>query len=162
MSEDFPGTHSQLVNSQLYLEHERTDHNRDYVIVLRSAGESCDFRPGTDIVRRDARDRVPDNRPATRLIIKLFITGICGRLGRAVAVEAAAQGISVEGIDLVPWPDNVSLPQHARVHMASYEDIATITPMLMRCDAMVHTAGAHLGDYNLSRALARRLATQVA
>ena len=44
--------------------------------------------------------------------MKLFVTGVCGRLGRAIAQVAAGQGMDVVGIDIVPWPDDVEQPAH--------------------------------------------------
>jgi nucleoside-diphosphate-sugar epimerase len=76
--------------------------------------------------------------------MKLFVTGICGRLGRAIAAEAPAQGHAVCGIDVKPWPaEKGPLPKGVDVHSGSYEDRPTVESLLPGCDAIIHTAGPH-------------------
>jgi nucleoside-diphosphate-sugar epimerase len=76
--------------------------------------------------------------------MKLFVTGICGRLGRAIAAEAPAQGHTVLGIDTKPWPaDHAPPPEGVEVHPGSYEDVPTVERLLAGCDAIIHTAGPH-------------------
>jgi UDP-glucose 4-epimerase len=79
--------------------------------------------------------------------MKLFVTGVCGRLGSAIAAEAPAQGHTVVGLDRVPWPTaKAPLPKGIEVIEGSYEDISTVERHLSGCDAIAHTAGPH-GDY---------------
>lgn len=80
-------------------------------------------------------------------IMKLLVTGICGRLGRALAAEGAAQGHTVVGIDRVPWPaDRLEVPKGAEIVPGSYEDLALLEKLLPGCDALLHTAGPHGAD----------------
>lgn len=78
--------------------------------------------------------------------MKLFVTGICGRLGRAIAVEAAAGGIEVIGLDRVPWPPDLPVPPGIRIVPGDFEDHAALAPLLDGCDALIHTAGPHGAD----------------
>jgi hypothetical protein len=78
--------------------------------------------------------------------MKLFVTGVCGRLGRAIAQVAAEQGMDVVGIDIVPWPDDVEQPANTRVHQMSSQDTATIEPLLDGCDFLLHNGNPHAGD----------------
>src|SRR5262249_7911520 len=76
--------------------------------------------------------------------MKLLVTGICGRLGRALAAEATAQGHSVTGIDLIPWPSNkAELPHGVQVVQGTYEDPVFMEKIMPGCDAILHTAGPH-------------------
>ena len=76
--------------------------------------------------------------------MKLLVTGVCGRLGRAIAAEAEAQGHTVMGLDRVPWPAaQVPLPNGVEVIEGSYEDIPTMERQLSGCDTIAHTAGPH-------------------
>lgn len=77
--------------------------------------------------------------------MKLLVTGVCGRLGKAAAIEATAQGMEVVGADIAPWPDDVQLPAGAVVHNVSYEDTDAMRPLLDGCEAMIHAAGLHGG-----------------
>ena len=77
--------------------------------------------------------------------MKLFVTGICGRLGRAVAIEAAGQGMEVVGLDVVDWPDDTACPGALDLHAGSCEDQPLVASLLSGCDAMIHTAGPHGG-----------------
>lgn len=89
--------------------------------------------------------------------VKLFVTGINGRLGRAIAAEGSAQGHSVVGIDAVAWPVNkASLPKGVDALVGSYDDIALLERLLPGCDALIHTAGlhgAHIGKRSLAEFL---------
>jgi nucleoside-diphosphate-sugar epimerase len=78
--------------------------------------------------------------------MKLFLTGACGRLGRAVVAEAADQGISVVGVDRVPWPEGEPKPQGLTLHIGSFDDSELIERLLPGCDAIINTAGMHGGD----------------
>src|SRR5438034_9020835 len=76
--------------------------------------------------------------------MKLLVTGICGRLGRALGAEATAQGHSVVGVDLVPWTsEKVPVPRGVEVVQGTYEDAAFMEKVLTGCDAILHTAGPH-------------------
>jgi len=73
--------------------------------------------------------------------MKLLVTGICGRLGRALVAEAAEQGIEVIGIDRVEWPADRPLPSGVKTLVGSYIDLDFMRDLLPGCDALVHTAG---------------------
>lgn len=73
--------------------------------------------------------------------MKLFVTGICGRLGRALVAEATEQGIEVIGLDQVPWPADRKLPPGVTTLEGSYTDLELVRRHLAGCDAIVHTAG---------------------
>jgi len=77
--------------------------------------------------------------------MKLFVTGMCGLLGRAIAAEASAQGIEVVGMDLAEWSAPFPLPANVQLYRGSYEDLPTVQSLLTGCDAMIHTAGPHGG-----------------
>jgi len=79
--------------------------------------------------------------------MKLLVTGICGRLGRALAAEGAAQGHTVVGVDRVPWPaEKIEAPKGVEIVPGSYEDLALMEKLLPGCDALLHTAGPHGAD----------------
>ena len=78
--------------------------------------------------------------------MKLFVTGVCGRLGRAIAQVAAEHDFEVVGIDIAPWPDNVEQPTNTRVHQMSSQDTRTIEPLLEGCDFLLHNGNPHGGD----------------
>ena len=78
--------------------------------------------------------------------MKLFVTGICGRLGRAIAQEAAAQAIEVVGLDRNPWPAEMPLPDGVRIEKGSFEDIRLVETLMKGCDGMINTAGPHGED----------------
>jgi len=73
--------------------------------------------------------------------MKLFVTGIAGRLGRAVADEAAKQNIDIVGLDHQPWPDDCELPGPVQTHIGTYEDVDLLEKLLDGCDGIIHTAG---------------------
>jgi nucleoside-diphosphate-sugar epimerase len=76
--------------------------------------------------------------------MKLLVTGICGRLGRALAVEGIAQGHSVVGMDLVPWPQvKTPVPKGLEFVTGTYEDFPLMEKLLPGCHALIHTAGPH-------------------
>lgn len=83
--------------------------------------------------------------------MKLFMTGICGRLGRAVAQAAniaadfeGDQRISIVGLDVAPWPDKLmAKPDCVSVHQGSYADIALVEKLLEGCDGFIHAGGIH-------------------
>jgi nucleoside-diphosphate-sugar epimerase len=79
--------------------------------------------------------------------MKLLVTGVCGRLGRAIATVASEQGHSVVGLDRVPWPaEKSSAPKGVEVVAGTYEDFALMERLLPGCDALLHTAGPHGAD----------------
>ncbi len=88
--------------------------------------------------------------------MKLFVTGICGRLGRAIAAEASLQGHAVVGLDMQPWPSGTPLPAGVETAVGSYEDMALVERLLKSCDGMIHTAGpngAHVKKLSLAEFL---------
>lgn len=80
--------------------------------------------------------------------MRLFVTGICGRLGRAVAEEAAERGIGIRGLDIVEWPQKKPRPAGVECHRGSYEDVALLRQLLPGCDGIIHTGGPHGGNIN--------------
>jgi nucleoside-diphosphate-sugar epimerase len=77
--------------------------------------------------------------------MKLFVTGICGRLGRAIAQVAAERNIDVIGIDQVDWPSDVDKPKGVQTLVGSYTDLDLLRKHFPQCDAVAHTAGPHGG-----------------
>ncbi len=77
-------------------------------------------------------------------MMKIFVTGLSGRLGRGIVEEAVSQGLQVVGIDVVPWPDG-ALPPGIELHDGSFEDIGFVEPLMRGCDALIHCAGLHGG-----------------
>jgi nucleoside-diphosphate-sugar epimerase len=75
--------------------------------------------------------------------MKLLVTGVSGRLGQAIALEAQRQGISLVGIDLKPWPADVEQPSCLEFHRVPLEDTATIDRLLVGCDGLINAAGLH-------------------
>lgn len=72
---------------------------------------------------------------------KLFVTGVAGRLGRAIVKEAAAQGIAIVGIDQKPFPSDTPLPDGIETHVASFTDRDVLAKLMAGCDGVIHTAG---------------------
>jgi len=66
-------------------------------------------------------------------------------LGKAIALEAAEQGILVVGIDTVPWPGDAGLPRGVELHNGSFEDFEFVEPLMQGCNGLIHTAGLHGG-----------------
>ncbi|MAE62734.1 MAG: hypothetical protein CMJ18_00555 [Phycisphaeraceae bacterium] len=77
--------------------------------------------------------------------MNLFVTGVCGRLGRAIAAEASARGMTVVGLDITDWPAELDRPARIALHEGSCEDFSSVERLLDGCDAMIHTAGPHAG-----------------
>lgn len=75
--------------------------------------------------------------------LKIFVTGICGRLGRAIAFEANRNGHTIVGLDAQLWPTGQALPAGIDVIAGSYEDGDLVERLLPSCDALIHTAGPH-------------------
>ncbi|HWL53532.1 MAG TPA: NAD(P)-dependent oxidoreductase [Chthoniobacteraceae bacterium] len=75
--------------------------------------------------------------------MKLLITGICGRLGRAVAAEAASRGWSVTGIDRRPWPAESRPPKGVEIHLGELEDTGLLNRIAGGATRLVHTSGLH-------------------
>ncbi len=78
--------------------------------------------------------------------MKVFVTGVCGRLGSAVAEEAGEQGMDVVGIDRAEWSHSTTMPEMAQFELGTYTDLDLLGRLLPGCDAIVHTAGPHGGD----------------
>lgn len=76
--------------------------------------------------------------------MKILVTGICGRLGRALAAEATAQGHTAVGLDMIPWPgEKGEMPKGVEFVAGTYEDFPLMERLLPGCDALIHTAGPH-------------------
>jgi nucleoside-diphosphate-sugar epimerase len=75
--------------------------------------------------------------------MKLLVTGICGRLGRALAQVADEQSMDVIGIDRVAWPDDLPKPGRVQTVVGCYTDTDLLRTLLPQCDAVAHTAGPH-------------------
>lgn len=76
--------------------------------------------------------------------MKLFITGICGRLGRAVVAEALKRGWSAVGVDVQDWPNRGGpRPQGVTIEVGPFDDPQLLQKLIPGCDAIVHTAGPH-------------------
>lgn len=86
--------------------------------------------------------------------MKLLVTGICGRLGSAVAQLAQDRGLEVVGLDISPWPESVMpMPSCVAFHQGTYTDLALVKKLLAGCDALVHAGGIHgemLDQYSAS------------
>lgn len=83
---------------------------------------------------------------------RLFVTGICGRLGRALTAEATAQGLNVVGLDRIPWPDTVERPEGVEIHTGTLEDEELLDQLMEKSTHFIHTAGLHgenLQDHGL-------------
>lgn len=80
------------------------------------------------------------------MIRKFFVTGIAGRLGRALVREAPNQDVQLVGLDQHPWPDDKPLPDCVTTHVGSFEDRDLLTKLLDGCDGIIHTAGPN-GDH---------------
>ncbi len=78
--------------------------------------------------------------------MRIFVTGMCGRLGSVVAEEAGRQNIEVVGIDRAEWSRKTAMPKVARFELGSYTDADLLNRLLPGCDAIIHTAGPH-GEY---------------
>ena len=78
--------------------------------------------------------------------MKLFVTGVCGRLGRAVVNLAQTMQIQIVGVDQGPWPSNMPMPQVLSFHQGSFDDQLLIDRLMPGCDGLINTAGMH-GEY---------------
>lgn len=76
--------------------------------------------------------------------MQLFVTGLCGHLGRALAAECAARGDRVVGIDVAPWPRRTPMPPNVTLVRAGLDDRRTLRSALAGCDGLVHAAAMHL------------------
>jgi nucleoside-diphosphate-sugar epimerase len=88
--------------------------------------------------------------------MKLLVTGICGRLGRAVVSEAVAQGWQVAGIDQAPWPDPAGPPAGVAVYSGTLDDGPLLDRLMQESTHFLHTAGLHgehLKDFGLTEFL---------
>ncbi len=79
---------------------------------------------------------------------KLLITGLCGRLGKSVMVEALAQGWNVVGIDRVAWNGEGPLPSGVEFEEGALEDDLLMDRLMSGATHFIHTAGLHGGDLN--------------
>ena len=77
--------------------------------------------------------------------MKLFVTGICGRLGRGIAAEALDRGHEIVGLDIADWPEEKFGPQPANVtlHIGNFADPDLLRSLIAGCDGVIHTAGPH-------------------
>ncbi len=82
--------------------------------------------------------------------MKLMMTGVSGRLGRAVVSEAQRQGISLVGIDIRAWPEDVEMPSCLEFHQGTLDDGDLMDRLLPGCEGIINSAGLHGED--LSRA----------
>lgn len=78
--------------------------------------------------------------------MRLFVTGACGRLGRAVASMAQTMQIQIIGIDQCPWPLDLPMPEVLTLHQGSFDDQHLIDRLMPGCDGLINTAGMH-GEY---------------
>ena len=77
--------------------------------------------------------------------MKIFVTGLCGALGRALAKEASAAGHPVVGINRGPWPEGEPTPPGVQLVRCAMDDTDAVRRALDGCEAMVHGAGLHQG-----------------
>jgi UDP-glucose 4-epimerase len=102
--------------------------------------------------------------------MKIALTGASGRIGRAIAAKALAQGHSLVCIDRVESPEEESRDR-LRFVQADMSDYDTLVAAFEGCDAMIHMAaipspGRHpdhivhnnnvVGSYNALRAAAEQ------
>lgn len=78
--------------------------------------------------------------------MKLFVTGVCGRLGRAVTSMAQTLQIPIVGVDRGPWPLNTPRPEVLSFHQGDFDDQHLIDRLMPGCDGLINTAGLH-GEY---------------
>lgn len=78
--------------------------------------------------------------------MKVLVTGMCGRLGRAFTQAACAAGHQVVGLDVVDWPtQRGNQPASAELIHGSYLDRDTLHRVLPGCEGLVHAGGPHGG-----------------
>lgn len=87
----------------------------------------------------------PPSAPRAHRRDVLFVTGLCGRLGRAVAAEASAQGWKVSGLDVAPWPEDQPRPANVELHSGPLDDLSLLGRLLEGSTHLIHTAGLHGG-----------------
>lgn len=75
--------------------------------------------------------------------VKLAVTGLGGRLGRAVMDEAVSRGWTVIGMDQRPWSGPNALPVGVEFLVGSLDDAAVMNPVLDGATHVIHTAGLH-------------------
>lgn len=75
--------------------------------------------------------------------MKIFLTGISGRLGRAIASLAASRGHEIVGIGRRGWTQPEPLPRNVTALAADSSDLAEVEKLMTGCDAFIHTAGLH-------------------
>ena len=75
---------------------------------------------------------------------KLIVTGVLGRLGRAIAAEASARGWSVVGVDRVAASGE--MPDNVETVLGSFEDFTLMATLMKDASHLIHTSGLHGGD----------------
>lgn len=89
--------------------------------------------------------------------MKIFVTGLCGRLGRALVEKVRGTDHQIVGLDCADWPaEEDSLPANVVLHRGRYEHTSALAELMDGCDAAIHTAGPHGGhvdQYPLTRFL---------
>lgn len=104
----------------------------------RSRGSGLNDRMPSDVTpKTSGRPNLP-TAPA-----KLAVTGLGGRLGRAVMQEAVSRGWTVTGMDQRPWSGPNALPVGVEFLAGSLEDTALMDRVMDGATHLVHTAGLH-------------------
>jgi nucleoside-diphosphate-sugar epimerase len=94
--------------------------------------------------------------------VKLLVTGLCGRLGRAVTAEVLSRGWKIVGLDQAPWPDPAGPPAGVELHAGSLDDTALLDRLMADSTHFIHTAGLHgenLKDHGLAEFLRSNVET---
>ncbi len=79
--------------------------------------------------------------------MRVFITGVTGQVGRAIAAHLAAQGCRVNGISRHSRPVP-GLSQHVEACFGSEDAVNRIQQALKPCEAIVHAAACMSHDNN--------------
>jgi nucleoside-diphosphate-sugar epimerase len=85
--------------------------------------------------------------------MKILVTGINGRLGKAIAGLAEGRGHSIIGVCRRGWNEAEPLPAGVTVHAGDTADADRMGELMQGCDAFVHTSGlhsAHLKTHSLA------------
>jgi nucleoside-diphosphate-sugar epimerase len=78
--------------------------------------------------------------------MRILVTGLCGRLGRALVNTVRDTEHELIGLDCVDWPaDHQPLPPNVTLHRGRYEQDSILAKLMAGCDAVIHTAGPHGG-----------------
>lgn len=78
--------------------------------------------------------------------MNIFVTGLAGYLGRALAQLALEQGHSIRGIGRSPLQE--PLPDGVEFHQLDVSSTDEMRRLLSGCDALIHTAAMHLENAN--------------